>query len=361
MTICGVGLNESRPRRSRLQPASTASDATLPPNAVLRWFRFGSSAARRTMVSRDAESTVMPIACDTGMWRCRYVCSACASMCCNRRLRPAHRNRRASGGLPGVHAFRDLLDHLAIEVRQVVRLATRHEPRVDYDGLVDPLRPRVAQVRADRRIGRDPTAPNDIRLDEKPRAVTDGGHGLASLEEGTGERDGALIRAQAIRIHHAARQDESVEVVCIRTVERKVDLERLPPVLHVPRPDLVLLRRNDDGLRTGVAQRLDGRRELDLLESVVYENGNALAFELLCHAASSFCVNQLQNGVARLMQACGRRVPPAPGRSVCDGSAFAGGASLRKAGSCTRRNTHTVVPVVRRAIQLEVRIQLLQD
>src|SRR5690606_17895700 len=151
----------------------------------------------------------------------------------------------------------------------VVRLATRHEPRVDYDGLVDPLRPRVAQVRADRRIGRDPTAPNDIRLDEKPRAVTDGGHGLAGLEEGTGGRDGALMRAREIRIQHAARREESVEVGCSRTGERAVDAERLPPGPHVPRPDLVRLRRNDGGLRTGVAPRLDGRRELDLRESVV--------------------------------------------------------------------------------------------
>ena len=58
-----------------------------------------------------------------------------------------------SGRLLGVTALGELLDHLRAERRQVVRLAARHQPAVDVDLLVHPVRAGV--LRSVRSVGHD--------------------------------------------------------------------------------------------------------------------------------------------------------------------------------------------------------------
>jgi hypothetical protein len=74
---------------------------------------------------------------------------------------------------------REWLDHLAIEGRDVVGLAARHEVAVDDDLLVCPRRAGVAQVGLQRRPARHPPALGVARLEHGPRPVADRSDRLA--------------------------------------------------------------------------------------------------------------------------------------------------------------------------------------
>src|SRR5919206_2941117 len=86
-----------------------------------------------------------------------------------------------------VLALGELLDHLRVERRDVVRLAARDEALVDVDLLVHPVAAGVADVGLDARPRRERPVAHDTRLDEGPGAVADRGHRLALLEEVTHE------------------------------------------------------------------------------------------------------------------------------------------------------------------------------
>src|SRR5690606_13717108 len=88
--------------------------------------------------------------------------------------------RRSGGGERGV----DLLE----EVPEVVRV-TGGDQRpaagaVADHRLVDPAAARVADVRGERGVGRQPLAVHVGRLDQEPRAVTDRRDGAAGAGEG---------------------------------------------------------------------------------------------------------------------------------------------------------------------------------
>src|ERR687894_430571 len=86
-------------------------------------------------------------------------------------------------GMDLVLALGELLDDLRAEGLEVVGRATRHEPRVDDDLLVNDLGAGVAQVGADARVGGEPATARDVGVDQHPRAVADDPDRLARLEE----------------------------------------------------------------------------------------------------------------------------------------------------------------------------------
>src|SRR3954452_14384391 len=118
-------------------------------------------------------------------------------------------SRMAAGGtwsgphalaLARVHALRDLLDQLGAERRDVVGLARGHEALVDVDLLVDPGPARVADVSLDRGPRGQRAALENVRLDERPRAVADRRHRLAGVEERADELHRRLVGAQLVGV-----------------------------------------------------------------------------------------------------------------------------------------------------------------
>src|SRR3954469_239494 len=98
---------------------------------------------------------------------------------------PRSRSRRScatshTGGLRGPG---ELLDDALAEGRQVVGRPARRDVAVGDDLLVDHLRPRVAQVRANARERGQPAAAGYVGLDEVPRSVTDRGDRFTRLDE----------------------------------------------------------------------------------------------------------------------------------------------------------------------------------
>src|SRR5690606_15502030 len=92
-----------------------------------------------------------------------------------------------SGVLLGVLAFVDLLDRLVDEGGDVVGGSAGGEPLIDDDLLIHPGGAGVDEILAHRGIAGERAAVNDIAVDEDLRAVADGAHGLARLEEGPHE------------------------------------------------------------------------------------------------------------------------------------------------------------------------------
>jgi hypothetical protein len=140
-----------------------------------------------------------------------------------------------------VDSFPELLDHLAVEGGDVVGLATRHEPFVRYHLTIHPVAASIPDVRLQRRPRRERPPLHDARLDEQPRPMADGCDGLAGLEERAHEPHGALVLAQMIRVHHATREQQRVEVVRPCLVERQVDRDLVAPAVVLPSLDLPTL------------------------------------------------------------------------------------------------------------------------
>ena len=88
-----------------------------------------------------------------------------------------------------VLALGELFDDLRAERREVVRVAARHQALVDDYFLVHDLAARVADVRADRRIGRQCPSRDEIGLDQRPRARDRSPRRLAGREEVLEELD----------------------------------------------------------------------------------------------------------------------------------------------------------------------------
>src|SRR5215217_3461980 len=79
--------------------------------------------------------------------------------------------------------LRELLDDLRAEGVEVAGVAARHQPLVGDDLLVDPLGPRVGQVRLQARVRGQRPALDNAGVDQRPRAVADDAHGLAGPED----------------------------------------------------------------------------------------------------------------------------------------------------------------------------------
>src|SRR5262245_28120529 len=74
-------------------------------------------------------------------------------------------------------------DHLAIEGRDVVRLAARHKGAVKRHFLIHPLSAGVANIGLERRPRGDAPPARRAGLDDHTGAVADRRHGLAGVEE----------------------------------------------------------------------------------------------------------------------------------------------------------------------------------
>src|SRR5690606_15854724 len=153
----------------------------------------------------------------------------------------------------------------------------------DDDGLVHPFSAGVAQVGPDRWPGGYAAAARDARFDEQPRAVADRRDWLAGLEEGAHEVDRLLVESKIVGIHLPARKDERIEVVSACAVDVQVHVERVAPLRVVPSLHALALRGYDHRLGARIAQRLHGRGHLDLFETVVDENRDTPAIQLLRH------------------------------------------------------------------------------
>ena len=134
-----------------------------------------------------------------------------------------------------MHEFRstsgaclDEVDQRVSESLDVLGFAAGDDVAVGNRRLVDHLRSGIAQVGADRRpAGRGP-ATQQVRFDQQPRAVTDRADRLFLPVEGFDQLDDASMDPQLVRIAHAARQDQRIEIVGVRFVNRRSGQMVLP-------------------------------------------------------------------------------------------------------------------------------------
>src|SRR5437016_6339314 len=113
-------------------------------------------------------------------------------------------------------AFRELLDELRAELREVVRLTTGDETVLGVYDLVDPGAAGIADVRLEAGPGADLPPAYHVRLDEHPRTVTDRPDRLARVEERLDEGDRPRVHPQVVGVRYAAGQDQPVVVVRVR-------------------------------------------------------------------------------------------------------------------------------------------------
>ena len=103
------------------------------------------------------------------------------------------------GWLPDFqHDVRNLMRH---DCKQRVRAV-----RIYDDLLVDPLAACVRDVGPHTRPAGQRPVLHDIRLDQRPRAMADGGHRLALVEERLHELHRLGDHPQLVRVHDPARQ-----------------------------------------------------------------------------------------------------------------------------------------------------------
>src|SRR5438105_10647995 len=121
-----------------------------------------------------------------------------------RSLRKLVRLTRGSAG--GLLAAAEDVDHGFIECGNIVGLAGGNKVAIDDRWLVDPLRAGVMKIGFQRRPGSDFAAASSSRFDNGPWAMTDGGYGLAGVEESFHEIDSFRIHAKPVGIGHATGQ-----------------------------------------------------------------------------------------------------------------------------------------------------------
>src|SRR5882672_7659763 len=103
-----------------------------------------------------------------------------------------------------VASLLELLEHLGVELRDVIRLAAGDDALVHHDGLVHPLGAGVPEVGLERWPRGDPPAANDAGLHQRPRPVADHRHRLALVHEGLHERHRVRVHPQGVGIHDPA-------------------------------------------------------------------------------------------------------------------------------------------------------------
>src|SRR2546429_6230684 len=113
-------------------------------------------------------------------------------------------------------AFRELLDELRAELREVVRLTTGDETVLGVHDLVDPGTAGVADVGLEAGPRADLPPAYHVRLDEQPRTVADRADRLAGLDQRLDERHRPRVCPQVVGVCYAAGQDQPVVVVRVR-------------------------------------------------------------------------------------------------------------------------------------------------
>ena len=107
--------------------------------------------------------------------------------------------------------------------------------------------------------------------------------GLPLLEERGHEAHRVPVRPQDVRVDHAARQDEPVVLRRVGVLHGRVDRERVGLVVVVEPLDLAALERDQLRGAAGLLDGLPGLSQLDLLDPVRGEEGDALALQLGTH------------------------------------------------------------------------------
>src|SRR5690606_1061663 len=97
--------------------------------------------------------------------------------------------------LPFLPTFGEFFDHGAIKGWDVIRFTAGHQAVVGNRFPVDPVSTGVLQIGLERRPGGNGTVSNDIRLDQRPGAVADGGNRFAGFEEFAHELDRLWLEA----------------------------------------------------------------------------------------------------------------------------------------------------------------------
>src|ERR1700686_4375730 len=109
---------------------------------------------------------------------------------------------------------------------------------------------------------------------------------LTALKKMLHERDRLRIHAQVIRIHHAARQMQSVKIFSLRRLQRNVDLHLFAPLRVIPTLHLASRRRNNFRLRSSILQRLLRLLKFALFKSIRYQDGNFPSLKGVSHNRS---------------------------------------------------------------------------
>src|SRR5215213_2870101 len=264
----------SAPSRSSTSSPATARTYWSPPMPMWRWSRH----TGRTMpCARNARYHA------SAWWKfaSTSVPSRSSSAAVAGTPRRSARRRVGRHALARVLPLAELLDHLVVERRDVVGLATRDEPVVDDDLLVDPVAARVADVRLQRRPRRQLPVAHDARLDEDPRRVTDRSHGFARGEELLHETDDVLVAAELVGVADAARNQQRVVVRRVDLLDRLVDLLVVRGVEVVERLDRARLQRHEVRLRARLLERLPRLDELHLLDHVGGDDRDLPSLQLL--------------------------------------------------------------------------------
>jgi uncharacterized protein YkwD len=177
---------------------------------------------------------------------------------------------------------RELPQDRVVEGREVVGLAAGHDLAVDDDFLVGPLGSGVAQVLLQARPARHELALREPRVDQRPRAVADRGDGLPLAAEFADQRDRFLAQPQVIRVRHAARQHERIEIGGQRVAHVHLDREAVAVLEMVEGLDLLalVLGRDERDLRAVLLEEIARLRVLHFLDTVGHQHRDALALQL---------------------------------------------------------------------------------
>ena len=183
-----------------------------------------------------------------------------------------------SGG--GQHRFQRL-----VEGGDVVGLAAGDELAVDHDFFVAPPGAGVAQVGLQAGPAGQVLAFDQVGVDQRPRAVADGGDGLVLAAEFADEGDGFGVQAQLVGIGDAAGQDQGVEVGRVGVTHVQLDLEALVGMHVVEALDVFafFLGGDERDLGAFLFQEVAGLSVFGLLDAVGHQDGDTFVFQIGAH------------------------------------------------------------------------------
>src|SRR5699024_6135750 len=154
--------------------------------------------------------------------------------------------------------------------------------------LVDPLAARVADVGFETVIGGQPSAVDQVGLDERPRAVTDDTERFFGREEVVEEGHGVVVRTEGVRTDGPAGNHESVVLFDAGVRKRRLDLVGIARIeVAVNGLGLAGFGTEDLDAGSGLGHGVAWRGEFDFLAASLGENdADRLAVELLTHVFS---------------------------------------------------------------------------
>jgi hypothetical protein len=138
--------------------------------------------------------------------------------------------------MPGRPA--EQLEHGPIKCRKIVRLAAADQISFLDHLLVNPLRSGVAEISFQGRPGCDAPPARMAGFDNGPWTMTNRGHRFVRVKKGLHKGHGLRLYAQLVGIDDSAGQQQRIEIVRLRLVERLIDTDLFAPLFEFPTPDL---------------------------------------------------------------------------------------------------------------------------